>query len=188
VLGRFIDVMDVYGLQDHEAVVRLTADCPLVDPEVVDRVVREFASSRADYCSNTMLPTYPDGLDVEVVNSGALRQVNRETDDVHEREHVTLGVYRRFQRFQIRNVVAAEDLSHLRWTVDTQEDYEFVSRVYSALYEKCPKFTTRDILEYIQREAISSKGTVEARRNSALLGLDTGAMHMDIDHEMPTDD
>ena len=82
-----------------------------------------------DYVSNTLQPTYPDGLDVEVVRSDALRWVAAHSEDPHEREHVTLGVYRRPERFSVANVRGDENLSDLRWTVDNADDLAFVREV-----------------------------------------------------------
>lgn len=173
VLARFITAMDAYPSQ---AIVRLTADCPLTSPAVTDRVIEHFWASGADYASNTMRPTYPDGLDVEVVKSEVLRQVAAEATDPPEREHVTLGVYRRHGRYRIENVVGELDLSHLRWTVDTPEDYRFVSEIYDALYPSNPQFDIAEILNYLGRHPEISRTTKDGERNAALKGLETGAM------------
>ena len=111
VLDRFVTAMDAYP---SDVVVRLTADCPLASPAVIDRVVSAFRSGDVDYVSNTMNPTYPDGLDVEVVRASVLREVAAIATDSHEREHVTLGVYRRHDRFRVENVAGERDLSDLR--------------------------------------------------------------------------
>jgi spore coat polysaccharide biosynthesis protein SpsF len=176
VLDRFISVMDTYGMKDQDAVIRLTADCPLADPTVIDRVVREFEASGADYCSNTLTPTYPDGLDVEVVRAGVLRTVASASKDTHEREHVTLGVYRRPQEFIIKNVSAERDLSDMRWTVDTREDFAFITLVYDSLFLKSPGFSTNDVLALLKENPEIRSAQSESIRNEALRGLDTGAM------------
>ncbi len=173
VLARFIVAMDDYPSQ---AIVRLTADCPLTSPAVIDRVVDHFWATEADYASNTMRPTYPDGLDVEVVKAKVLRQVAAEATDPPEREHVTLGVYRRPDRYRIENVAGESDLSHLRWTVDTPEDYRFVSQVYETLYLRNPSFDVNEILGYLAQHPERSRTTADAERNAALKGLATGAM------------
>ena len=91
--GSEADVLDRYhqAAQEHEAeiIVRLTADCPLLDPDVIDRVVRAFQESGCDYASNTLRPTYPDGLDTEVFSRAALDEAWREAKKPVEREHVT---------------------------------------------------------------------------------------------------
>lgn len=176
VLARFIVAMDAHP---SDAVVRLTADCPLASPAVVDQVISVFHDSGADYVSNTMQPTYPDGLDVEVVRSRVLREVAGIATDPPEREHVTLGVYRRHDRYDIRNVAGEQDLSGLRWTVDTPEDLAFVTAVYEALYPANPAFDLPEILELLRDHPELSRTTADAQRNAALRGLDTGAMRMD---------
>lgn len=174
VLGRFVDVIDEYR---PRTVVRLTADCPLASPRVIDRVVGEFHASGLDYVSNTLEPTYPDGLDVEAVRADVLRWVAANSADSHEHEHVTLGVYRRPERFAVGNVRNERDLSNLRWTVDTPEDLEFVRSVYGRLYPGTPDFDVADVLALLDREPGLSRTSMDAERNAALKGLDTGAMN-----------
>lgn len=174
VLGRFVTAMD---MTHADVVVRLTADCPLTSPVVIDKVVAAFLASGADYVSNTMTPTYPDGLDVEVVKADVLREVAEVATDVHEREHVTLGVYRRHDRFRIANVTNDVDLSSLRWTVDTPDDYAFAARIYDALYDVNPEFDVEDVLALLAREPELGRTDADAARNEALQGLDTGAMN-----------
>lgn len=175
VLGRFIDVIDVYG---PHSVVRLTGDCPLTCPEIIDQVVGEFLSGGADYVSNTLNPTFPDGLDVEVVTADALCEVASISSDAAEREHVTLGVYRRSNQFTVRNVIdtSGRDHSGLRWTVDNPDDFQFVTWVFDVLFAQKPTFGYADVLELVAREPLRSRTSGDARRNVALDGLDTGAM------------
>ena len=106
--GRFIEAIDAHGI---ETVVRLTADCPLASPVIVDEVIADFRSGGADYVSNTLRPSFPDGLDVEAVRADVLRWVAENSADPHEHEDVTLGVYRRPERFVVRNVAGPVDLS-----------------------------------------------------------------------------
>ena len=173
VLSRFVAVMDQY---QPDVVVRLTADCPLASPAVVDKVISAFVESGADYVSNTMTPTFPDGLDVEVVRASVVREVASVAVDPPEREHVTLGVYRRHEQYRVENVAGSVDLSALRWTVDTPEDLAFVRRVYEELYPMNPAFDVEDVLALLEREPGLSRTSVAAARNAALQGLDTGAM------------
>jgi spore coat polysaccharide biosynthesis protein SpsF len=174
VLARFGAVIDLY---DPTTVVRLTADCPLISPAVIDKVVAVFKASAADYASNTMTPTYPDGLDVEVVKTSVLREVAVRATDPLEREHVTLGVYRHPERYDIANVAGDVDLSLLRWTVDTPEDYSFVRGVYEELHPGRPDFDVDDVLAYLERHPERTRTTADAARNAALQGFDTGAMN-----------
>lgn len=173
VLARFAAVIEEYR---PDTVVRLTADCPLTSPAVVDRVIAEFLRSDVDYVSNTLRPTYPDGLDVEVVSASALEWAVAHLTDPPEREHVTLGIYRRPDRFRVANVEGPEDLSGLRWTVDTPEDLAFVRAVYERLYAGAPDFEIADVLALVGSEPSLNRTTMDGERNAALRGLDTGAM------------
>ncbi len=175
VLHRFVLAIDAY---QPDVVVRLTADCPLISPTVIDQVVDAFHDSDADYLSNTMEPTYPDGLDVEVVAAGALRAIDNTTTDQDEREHVTLGVYRRTDIFTIENFrdPSGADHSDLRWTVDNPDDFTFVEAVYHSLYEKHPTFDYSDVLAFLEQNPQLNRSAADSARNAALDGLDTGAM------------
>jgi spore coat polysaccharide biosynthesis protein SpsF len=142
VLGRFVAAIETLGIAGD--VVRLTADCPLADPEVIDAGVRLRESLRVDYLSNGRRPTYPHGLDMEVFTRDALLTAGREATDPYDREHVTPYLYRS-GRFSVGHLQQDKDESRLRWTVDTPEDYAFVARVYEALYAKNPAFTSDDV-------------------------------------------
>ena len=174
VLGRFVCVIAAHA---PDTVVRLTADCPLTSPGIIDAVIDHFIESDVDYCSNTLTPTFPDGLDVEVVRARVLTEVAEISTDPAEREHVTLGVYRRPERFTVANYAGDTDLSSLRWTVDTADDLAFVRRVYEALYEITPEFETGDILDLIERTPGLGRTTDDGIRNAALQGLDTGMLN-----------
>lgn len=178
VLGRFIQV-----LEEHPAdsVVRITADCPLISPVVIDRVISEFLSGNYDYASNTLQPTYPDGLDVEVVRGDALRSLALLGIDSDEREHVTLGIYRRPEQFRLASVQDEQDdhivdRSNLRWTVDVPEDFAFVERIYQHFLPEHRTFDYEDILRLLDERPDMTHTRLDLRRNAALDGLDTGAM------------
>ena len=175
VLRRFVLAIDTY---QPDVVVRLTADCPLISPTVIDQVIDSFHASDGDYLSNTLQPTYPDGLDVEVVTAQALRDVDAETADQHEREHVTLGVYRRSDVFRVGNFPdpSGSDHSDLRWTVDSPDDLAFVKSVYRVLHRDNPAFDYADILAFLEANPELSRTAAASPRNAALDDLDTGAM------------
>ncbi|MTB28168.1 MAG: spore coat protein [Actinobacteria bacterium] len=174
VLDRYVQAIDLYNPQN---IVRITADCPLISPKVIDQVITAFEEADVDYLSNTMTPTFPDGLDVEVVKATVLRRVGTLSTDPAEREHVTLGVYRNPQDFSIGNFSNPQDYSKLRWTVDTPEDFAFVSSVYADLYPENHAFEFEDILNYLERNPELVRTEHHAKRNAALDGLDTGAMN-----------
>ena len=116
-----------------DAVVRITGDCPLLDPSVVDDVVRRFLDGDVDYVSNICPPTYPDGLDTEVFSLEALQRAHAEAEWASEREHVTSYIRKHPETFRIQNVTHAKDLSSLRWTVDDDRDMAFVRAVFERL-------------------------------------------------------
>ncbi|KJR96191.1 MAG: spore coat protein [Peptococcaceae bacterium BRH_c4a] len=148
--GSMDDVLDRFyqaakpGKPDH--VVRLTGDCPLTDPRLIDRVIAFHLRGGFDYTSNTVNPTFPDGLDVEVLRFSCLRQAWEEAKLPSQREHVTLFLHRHPERFSIGSLKNGSDLSSLRWTVDEPPDFELVTRIYEALYPSNPEFATEDIL------------------------------------------
>lgn len=171
VLDRFVAAMEATGAG---TIVRITADCPLHSPAVIDEVIASFLVSGADYASNTMDPTYPDGVDVEVVKAAVLQEVAGIATDPPEREHVTLGVYRRPERYRIHSVQGEQDLSDLRWTVDTPEDLAFVREVYARLLPDA--FELDDVLALLEAEPSLSRTSADSKRNAALDGIDTGVM------------
>lgn len=148
VLERFHRAAEAHG---GAHIVRLTGDCPLTDPDIIDACIAKHLQEGNDYTSNIDPPTWPDGLDVEVVAREALEIAWREAEEADEREHVTLYIRRHPERFTIDNLEADVDRSHLRWTVDEPEDLEFVRTVYETLYPAIPTFTTADILDLIEQ-------------------------------------
>lgn len=119
VLGRF-----AIALAQHptDTVVRLTGDCPLTDPFIVEAAIRLHQDTGADYTSNVLPRSYPKGLDVEVLSARALRSAELEATDQPDREHVTPFVYRRPERFRLANLHSGQNLGEEHWTVDTAED------------------------------------------------------------------
>ena len=120
VQSRFLELSSLYS---PDWVVRITGDCPLIDPKVVDSVIALAIENDSDYCSNINPPTYPDGLDVEVFRPAALRKVRDLGSVPLDLEHVTWSL-RESGQFATSNLVAATDMSHLRWTVDVPEDLQ----------------------------------------------------------------
>lgn len=143
VLGRFVACAEHFGLDG--AIVRLTADCPLADPDLVDACVALHQRQGADFTSNDQHRTFPRGLDVEVFNREGLDAAGREASDPYDREHVTPFFYHNPERFRLAELTQARDDSALRWTVDTPQDFAYVERVYAALYAANPAFTSDDI-------------------------------------------
>ncbi|MCI0582965.1 MAG: glycosyltransferase family protein [Chloroflexi bacterium] len=131
---------------DAAVIARTTADCPLIDPGVVDRALEAVVAGTCAYASNTVDRTYPRGLDIEAFTRAALEVADREATDPAEREHVTPFILRRPELFRPCSVKADADRSAERWTVDTAEDLELVRRIYEALYPANPAFSTADVI------------------------------------------
>lgn len=129
-----------------DMIVRVTGDCPLIDPVVVDAVIAAYEAGQADYVSNTLERTFPRGLDVEVFSAEALEKCHREAQEPTEREHVTPYIYRHPERFVIQQHQQAANHSDLRWTVDTPEDFELIRLILEALYPVKPDFGVADVL------------------------------------------
>lgn len=148
VLDRFYQAAVAHGA---DAIVRITADCPLLDPKVVALVISKFQQSGCDYVSNTQKRTYPDGLDVEIFSFNALSEVWKSAKRPSDREHVTpyLTLSNRFKTLDVESG-NAEVLSSLRWTVDEPEDLEFVRKVYGFL-EHDKKAGTDKILQIVKK-------------------------------------
>jgi spore coat polysaccharide biosynthesis protein SpsF (cytidylyltransferase family) len=142
-------------------IVRITGDCPLLDPKVIDLIVGRFDQHEPDYASNAGWinedgefygRTYPDGLDVEVCSFEALERAWHEAKLPSDREHVMTYIYKNPAKFRIEQVTQDVDLSSLRWTVDEPEDLEFVRHVFSNLYSPEHHFTTEDVLALLQSD------------------------------------
>jgi spore coat polysaccharide biosynthesis protein SpsF len=132
-----------------DVIVRLTADCPLMDPAVVDQLVRTFRRGDYDYVSNTIEPTYPDGLDAEVFGRHALERTWREARLKSDRGHVTPYIRKHPELFRLKNVRYTEDLSAFRWTVDEPKDLELVRTVYS--HFGLMPFGMPEVLEFLRK-------------------------------------
>ena len=144
VLGRYAGALAALG--PAEVLARLTADCPLADPEVIDATVDLLLERGLDYAANTPAHrTFPKGLDVEVMKASALLTAAREAKDPYEREHVTPYLYRHPETFAQDFLSQAAEEGELRWTVDRPDDLAFVREVYGALYARSPAFTSDEV-------------------------------------------
>lgn len=147
------DVLDRYVQAARacqaDVVVRITGDCPLVDPGLVDEAIRRFKSAKVDYFSNTNPPTYPDGLDIEVCTFKALEQASQETSKPFDREHVT-PYLREPGRFSTAAMQHSQDLSALRWTVDEPADFAVIEKVFQHFHPRID-FTWGEVLN-LQRQ------------------------------------
>jgi spore coat polysaccharide biosynthesis protein SpsF (cytidylyltransferase family) len=162
-LGSEEDVLDRYyraaSFYDVDVIVRVSADRPFQDPEVIDRAVRIFkeAVPPADFVANcsydgSIKVTYPEGLDIEVFSFACLEKMWANAKRPSEREHVTSYVFNNPRGFRIVGFENDQDLSHMRWTIDYESDLVFAREIYKCLYPKKEIFLMRDILEVLDAE------------------------------------
>jgi spore coat polysaccharide biosynthesis protein SpsF (cytidylyltransferase family) len=149
------DVLDRYyqaaQVCEAEAVVRITSDCPLVDPVLLDETIGAFRGQQADYASNTIVHTYPRGLDVEIFSRTALERAWAEARNPYEREHVTPYFYEHPTFFRIASIRAGTDNSHFRWTLDTSDDLKLIREIYSRFGDQ-DTFGWQEALALMERE------------------------------------
>jgi spore coat polysaccharide biosynthesis protein SpsF len=177
VLDRFYQAALPYR---PEYIVRLTGDCPLADPELIDRVIRFCLDGGYDHACNGGEPaTFPDGLDVEVLRFSALEQAWHEARLPSEREHVTPFIYNHPERFRLALYRNPVDLSHLRWTVDEPADFELVRIIYETLYPQQPQFGTDAILRLLEeRPELATLNTQHTRNEGYAKSLLQDQAHL----------
>jgi len=147
VLGRYWQAAEQFRC---DLIVRVTSDCPLIDPDVVDEVITACITKQADLACNELPRTFPRGLDVEVLTIETLRRAQEMSDQSYQREHVTPVIYERPDVFSIISVQTEPDLSHYRWTVDTSEDLTLIRAIYDH-FENRDDFGWRAAVELIRR-------------------------------------
>lgn len=157
---------------EADVVVRVTSDCPLIDPRVVDEVIDYYINNRdkCDYVSNTLERTYPRGLDTEVFSMKALEKAHKEAREQPEREHVTPYIYRRPDQFRLANCSGAVDYSQHRWTVDTLEDFEFIKFILQELYPVNNRFTWLDVLNLLSNHPEWVEINAQVKQKEVLMG------------------
>jgi len=148
VLARFVGALEAYPA---DYVVRLTADCPLADPHVIDETIETLLETGVDYASNTPPHrTFPKGLDVEAMTAATLRMAASEATTPEEREHVTWGIHTRPERWRLAFHSQPVDEGEVRWTVDRPDDYAFMAAVYDALYKADRAFSSDAVRAYLR--------------------------------------
>lgn len=150
VLDRYYQAARFFG--NPEVIIRVTSDCPLIDPEIIDKTIEFFLKNDFDYASTGRIQsTFPDGLDTEVFKLSALERAWREAKLLSEREHVTPYIWKNPRLFKVGELKNEKDLSHLRWTVDEERDLEFVRAVFQNLYRSDKIFHLNDVLDFLER-------------------------------------
>lgn len=147
VLARYYGAAKQYNA---DIVVRITSDCPVIDPDLCEEEINYFLENENQY-DYVRLEQYPRGLDAEVFSFKVLEECFREATDKPDREHVTPFIYRHPERYRIKHMACDEDYSHHRWTVDTPEDFELVKRIIEELYPFKKIFDYVDMLEILKK-------------------------------------
>lgn len=156
--GSSEDVLDrvLQAAKAHKAdiIVEMTGDNPLLEPELVDEAIDIYLNGDYDYVSNAIKETYPDGLNVQVFSVEVLDEVARLTNDPADRENVSLYIYEHPEKYRLYNMEAPPEYYHpeYRWTVDTEEDIQFVTAVYESLYYKKPDFSIADVMKLLSEK------------------------------------
>ncbi len=133
-------------------IVRLTSDCPLIEPEIIDQCLTSFQENNVDYLSNTSpIRSFPRGMDIEIFTREALEIAHKEAQQIHEREHVTPYFYQNPGKFKIFNVKNEEDTSQYRLTVDTQEDLDLITKIYENDFENRDQLNYASIINLLKK-------------------------------------
>lgn len=168
--GSSDDVLSRYyeAAKKHNAgtIIRVTADCPVIDPTVIDHLIYFYLAEKADYMSNGMVRTFPRGLDAEIFSFQILERTFNEAKLEYEREHVTPYIYNHPEMFSLKSFLNTEDLSFHRWTVDTEEDFTLIKFIYDSLYHKKEIFLLEDILNLFAEnpELIKTNQHIEQKK------------------------
>jgi len=169
VFSRFLKSIDHFN---PTTVIRITGDCPFFMPRLCEQMLEVFRNETVDYLSNTIRPTYPDGCDIEIVSSNALRKLSKFNMTQMETEHVTMGIYTREEQFTRRNYLNERDDSRHRWTLDTAEDLEFVRAVYKHFEGRELTFSYVDVMSYLEKNPEMARYDNGSMRNSGLRHVD----------------
>lgn len=179
VLDRFYQAARSFGARD---IIRITADCPLIDPEVIDNVAGRYFGSGADYCSNTLEETFPDGQDAEIFGFHALSDAWKNAKLLSEREHVTPYITKNPGRFKLVSVKNKINLGDKRWTLDRKEDFEFIKAILESMYPDNPDFNMGDVLKFLERRPELEKINKGIARNEGYQRSLRTDRAIDVDH------
>ena len=163
------DVLDrFYRTAKHysgEIIVRITADCPLIDSTLIDRGLDIFLNDNLDYLSNVHPPTFPDGYDIEIFTFKALETSWKNAKLNSEREHVTPFIYNNPKIFSIENFQNDKDISNIRLTVDTKKDFILISKIIENFHDRWTKFDLKDVIAFINQNPHLLKINAQYERN-----------------------
>lgn len=174
--GSETDVLDRYYQAARrfnvDPIVRITADCPLLDAGIAEKVINFYFQNNYDYVSNVNPPTFPDGMDVEVFNFKAMEKSWKEAKMKSERDGVNDYILKNFENFKIGNLTNnGEDVSHIRLTLDEKEDMVLIKKIYKELYNRNNFFGLKDILELFKKRPELAKINQHIARNEGSFKL-----------------
>tara|TARA_B110000014_G_C20112764_1_gene586644 strand:+ start:1549 stop:2313 length:765 start_codon:yes stop_codon:yes gene_type:complete len=151
--GNEDDVLDRYYQcakeYDLDIIIRITADCPLIDPQIVNKALNEFEIGKIDYIQNLDPRTFPDGMDIEIFTFNILKEAWKNADLSSEREHVTPYFRNNEKKFNIKNFSHDKDLSHYRWTLDYHEDLELIKIIVNDIIQR--PILMKDVLSLFEK-------------------------------------
>jgi spore coat polysaccharide biosynthesis protein SpsF len=151
-----------------DPIIRITADCPLIDPIIIEKILKFFQRNTFDYVTNTLPPTFPDGLDVEIFSFDSLKKSYNKAKLKSEKEHVTPYIRNHKKLFKTFNLKHNLDLSQHRWTVDEKLDLKFVRLIYAKMKPE-KFFGMKEILSIIDKNPILSNINHNIMRNEGYL-------------------
>lgn len=162
-------VLNASKMESADIIVEITGDCPMIDPRIVEQMINIFLKNDVDYVSNARYRSYPDGMDVEVFSYKALKKSSLITNDVKDREHVTLHIQNNPKLFSSINVVAPPELfwPDLGLTLDELSDYKFIKVIIDHLFKKNPYFSCGEIISFLKknRELLEINNKVKRKGN-----------------------
>ena len=154
VLNRYYKAAVHYKVKN---IVRITSDCPLIDPKIINKVYFFYLKNNYDYVSNKIFPTYPIGMGLEILNFRSLKKANKLTKSSYDKEHVTPYIYKNPKKFKIKNVGLKKKLLNYRIVLDYIEDFKLISNIQKHFNKQRKDFTLKDIIKYINRNPILKK-------------------------------
>jgi spore coat polysaccharide biosynthesis protein SpsF len=163
VFSRYVKIAEIYA---PDILIRITGDCPLYMPQLCEVMLMEFLNRDVDYLSNTLRPTFPDGCDIEIFSINALRKLESKQLTPAELEHVTLGIYTRATEFKYWNFNNENNESFHRWTLDTSDDLEFITKVYENFAGNELSFTYKDVMMLLEENPALARYDDGSMRNS----------------------
>ena len=154
VLNRYYKAAVHYKVKN---IVRICSDCPLIDPKIINKVYFFYLKNNYDYVSNKIIPSYPIGMGVEILNIQSLKKANSLVRNISEKEHVTAYIYKNPKKFKIKNIGLKKKLLNYRIVLDYIEDFKLISNIQKHFNKQRKDFTLKDIIKYINRNPILKK-------------------------------